>query len=170
MNRAFIGIGSNIEPREKYIEQALQTLGNHEQITIVAKSSIYETAPVGYVDQNDFLNMVIEIKTSLSSIELLHFCQKTELDLGRKRTIKNGPRTLDLDILVYNNENRSLEDLTIPHPRLHERAFVLVPFNEIAPNFILPNLGLRIKDLLNELPISELQGVLKWEGDTGEGV
>lgn len=163
MNRAFIGLGSNIEPRQKYLEKALELIVNNEQIKLIAKSSIYETRPVGYIDQNDFLNMVIEVETTLTSMELLRFCQKVELELGRKRTIKNGPRTLDLDILVYNNENRSLEDLTIPHPRLHERAFVLVPFNEIAPDLFVPNKGVKIKDLLNELSESEIRGVIKWK-------
>ena len=163
MNRAFIGLGSNIEPRETYLQKALQSIANNEQTKLVTTSSIYETAPVGYKHQNNFLNMVVEVETTFSSIELLRFCQAVENEFGRKRTIKNGPRTLDLDILVYNNENRSLEDLTIPHPRLHERAFVLVPFHEIAPELTLPNLGLKIKDLLNELPAHDLQGVVKWK-------
>ena len=138
MNIAYLALGTNIEPREEYLDEAIRMLEENTSITIKKKSSIYETAPVGYTDQADFLNMVIEVETSLSSIELLEFCQEVELDLGRKREIRFGPRTIDLDILIYNQENSTIERLIIPHPRMHERAFVLVPLEEIAPNLVIP--------------------------------
>ena len=150
MNKAFIALGTNIEPREKHLNDALQLLVKEEGTTIQKKSSIYKTAPVGYMDQADFLNMVIEINTTLSSIDLLDSCQKIEQQLGRKRTIRFGPRTIDLDILVYNQENSETERLILPHPRMHERAFVLVPLEEIAPQFVIPKIGKSVQDLLKD--------------------
>src|SRR5699024_9732614 len=129
MNRAYIGLGSNIEPKEQYLLQAIEQLKSHKEISVTKISSIYETPPVGYTDQNTFLNMTLEIETSLKNIELLRACQAIEKNLDRERTIKNGPRTIDLDILLFNHEYRELDGLEIPHPRMKERAFVLVPLN-----------------------------------------
>src|SRR5699024_3773735 len=133
MKSIYLALGSNIEPREKYLTSALEALNDHQQITIIKKSSVYKTAPVGYTDQADFLNMVIELATSLLPLELLDVCQAIEKQLDRRREIRFGPRTIDLDILIYNQENRETERLTLPHPRMHERAFVLIPLDEIAP-------------------------------------
>lgn len=164
MNSAFIALGSNIEPREEYLRIALESLAEDSSfIYIRKKSSVYETAPVGYTDQSDFLNMVIEIDTSLSSFDLLQFCQKVERKLGRDRTIRFGPRTIDLDILMYNQENSELESLIIPHPRMHERAFVLIPLDEIAPDLIIPTWGKRVRDFLHELPESDIRDVTKMD-------
>lgn len=166
MNRAFIGLGSNIEPRKEYLDKALQLLEDHTHINIVQRSSIYETEPVDYVDQDRFLNMVIEVETSLSNLELLTYCQEVEIKLGRnpeEQEIEKGPRTMDLDILLFNNENRDLDVLRIPHPRMHERAFVLIPFNEIAPECILPTSGKRIDELVERLSTKEVKGVNKWQ-------
>lgn len=167
MNKAFIGLGSNIQPRRKYLDEAIQTLQENKEIEIMQQSSIYETAPVGYENQDAFLNMVLEIDTSLSNMTLLEVCQEIEQKLGRERTIKNGPRTVDLDILLYNNENRELPRLRIPHPRMHERAFVLVPLYEIAPDKVMPTDGALIEDLYNRLSNKELSGVKKWDGTEG---
>lgn len=168
MNKAFIGLGSNIEPRKKYLDDAIRLLNQHEEIEVVQQSSIYETAPVGYDNQDAFLNMVLEIDTTLSNVSLLEVCQGIEEELGRERTIKNGPRTADLDILLYNNENRELEKLRIPHPRMHERAFVLVPLCEIAPEQVMPTDGKLVEDLYNRLSDKELRGVKKWDGTDNE--
>lgn len=168
MNKAFIGLGSNIEPRKKYLDDAIRLLNQHEEIEVVQQSSIYETAPVGYDNQDAFLNMVLEIDTTLSNVSLLEVCQGIEQELGRERTIKNGPRTADLDILLYNNENRELEKLRIPHPRMHERAFVLVPLCEIAPEQVMPTDGKLVEDLYNRLSDKELRGVKKWDGTDNE--
>lgn len=165
MNIAFIGLGSNIEPREQYLQKALQLLEQHESITIVQQSSIYETEPVDYTDQAKFLNMVIEVNTTLSNLDLLSACQQIEKELGRageENRIEKGPRTIDLDILLFNNENRDLERLRIPHPRMHVRAFVLIPLNEIAPDRVLPTSGRRIDELVERLPKRDRKSVVKW--------
>jgi|SRR5690625_5174211 len=162
MNTAFIGLGSNIEPRKQYLERAIRKLSENKEISVVEKSSIYETAPIGYTDQDYFLNMVIEIKTNLSNVELLDTCQQIEHQLDREETFENGPRTIDLDILLYNHENRDLETLRIPHPRLHERAFVLIPLCEIAPHLVIPTSGVTVEDLMLSLSKRELNGVVKW--------
>lgn len=129
--RAYVALGSNIEDRERYLQQAIAALDSHPHIHISACSSIYETAPVGYIEQEPFLNMAIAIATSLGADQLLHVMLAIEQQLGRTRDVRWGPRTLDLDMLLYGNEYISTPDLTIPHPRMHERAFVLVPLAEI---------------------------------------
>jgi len=159
MNQAFIALGTNIEPREGYLNQALELLAEDKKMEILNQSSIYQTVPVGYTDQPDFLNMVIEIKTSYMAIDLLNACQEIEQSLGRKRTIRFGPRTIDLDILLYNQENRHSERLIIPHPRMHERAFVLTPLGEISPDLYIPKVGKHVVDLINELSAEEIEDV-----------
>lgn len=162
MNQAFIGLGTNIEPRADYIDEALLLLQKHEKVRIKQKSSIYETKPVGYTEQADFLNLVIEIETELSAFEILDVCQDIELKLGRERSIRFGPRTIDLDILLFNQENIETERLSIPHARMHERAFVLVPLAEIAQSHTVPKWDKQVIDLLNELPEQEKNNVWKW--------
>ncbi|WP_010094824.1 2-amino-4-hydroxy-6-hydroxymethyldihydropteridine diphosphokinase [Ornithinibacillus scapharcae] len=161
MNKAYLALGTNIDPRQSYLSRAMELLEN-EKITILKKSSIYETPPVGYTDQADFLNMVLEVQTVLSSEGLLNTCQTIEKELGRERLIRFGPRTIDLDILVYNDENKKTERLTIPHPRMHERGFVLVPLHEIAPNLKLPSLNKTTDELLQELPAKEKKDITIW--------
>jgi 2-amino-4-hydroxy-6-hydroxymethyldihydropteridine diphosphokinase len=161
-NSAFIALGSNIENRYNYLVNAIQLLNNHPNINVVNFSSIYETDPVGYEDQNLFLNMVVKISTDFSAADLLEFCLKTELELGRKREIKWGPRTIDLDILLYNQENIETENLIIPHPRMHERAFVMIPLLEIEPDIFIP--------AMEELPETNKEGVRVWKRKNGEDV
>lgn len=163
MNKAYIGLGSNIESRKEYLDRAIEQLKSHDSIHICNISSIYETPPVGYKNQDAFLNMVIKIETSLKNLELLEVCQTIETDLNRVRTIENGPRTIDLDILLYNHEYRELEELILPHPRMKERAFVLVPLNEIARDEIMPTSGKTIEDLLHDLPENEVDEIILWE-------
>lgn len=162
MNKAYIALGTNIEPREDYLEKATQLLQSNPTISLLQKSSIYETVPVGYKDQADFLNMVLEIQTSFSSEELLTVCQEIEQELGRKRIIRFGPRTIDLDILLFNQENKKTERLTIPHPRMHERGFVLVPLHEIAPTLDIPFFKKTVAELLDALPDQDKKDVRKW--------
>ena len=162
MNQVYIGLGTNIEPRESYLKKAIHQLFQHDAINITKQSSIYETEPVGFTEQSHFLNMVLEINTSLTPLALLDVCQGIESHLGRERVIRFGPRTIDLDILLYNNENMKTERLTIPHPRMHERGFVLTPLAEIAPNAILPPIGTTSKELLNKLPEAEKKGIVKY--------
>lgn len=161
MNRAYLALGTNIEPRESFLRRALEFL-RKERIHIIKESSIYETAPVGYTEQADFLNMVVEVNTVHSSEELLNICQAIEKELGRERLIRFGPRTIDLDILVYNDENKKTERLTIPHPRMHERGFVLIPLHEIAPDLKLPLLDKTTGELLDGLPAKEKKDITIW--------
>ncbi|PAD33658.1 2-amino-4-hydroxy-6-hydroxymethyldihydropteridine diphosphokinase [Terribacillus saccharophilus] len=160
MKQAWIALGSNIAPREIYLQQAIQTLNEHAEIKLNQVSTVYETDPVGYEDQDQFLNLVAEVETSLKPMELLHVCQKIEQDLGRKRIIRWGPRTVDLDILLYSTENMNVEELTLPHPRMHERAFVLVPLAEIAPELFLK--GKKVQEWLDTLAAQDVQGVRSW--------
>lgn len=162
MSNIYLALGSNIEPRQDYLNKALNALNAYQQITVIRKSSIYETAPVGYTDQADFLNMVIEVETTLSSWQLLDVCKTIEQQLGRKRVIRFGPRTVDLDILMYNQENRETERLTLPHPRMFERAFVLIPLGEIAPDLTISSAGKTVSDYIEALPESDIKGVTRW--------
>jgi 2-amino-4-hydroxy-6-hydroxymethyldihydropteridine diphosphokinase len=141
--------------------------GQHP-IKVVNVSSIYETDPVGYEDQDLFLNMVIQIETSLSPFELLDACMKTEKGLGRIRDVRWGPRTIDLDILLYNDENIITERLIVPHPRLHERSFVTIPLLEIYPSIMLPAINKPLREMAEKLP--DRGGVRIWKRRDGEDV
>lgn len=162
MNTVFVALGTNIEPRWKHLKAAIHELSVNEQINIINQSAIYETAPVGYTDQADFLNMVIEISTTYTPLDLLDVCQEIERGLGRKRDIRFGPRTIDLDILTYNHEYRKTDRLILPHPRMHERAFVLVPLNEIKPNLPIGDKGKSVSDFLNDLAERDVKDVKVW--------
>jgi len=148
---AFIGLGSNLGDRHAYISNAIEILKSTQGIVVNTVSKVCETKPVGYANQPDFLNCVAEISTSLSPYELLDVCMLIENELDRKRIMKWGPRTVDLDILFYGNVLIESDRLTIPHPFLHERGFVLLPMLEIAPNFIHPKLNITIKQLCERL-------------------
>jgi|SRR5699024_2604104 len=166
MNKVYIALGSNISPRMSYLQQAIDLLKEHDDITLTNCSAIYETEPVGYTEQDKFLNMVVEIETPLAAISLLTICQTFERTLGRKREIKWGPRTIDLDILLYNQENMETKELSIPHPRLHERAFVLIPLADINSTLLLPNIETTVAEALLALSSSEKEGVVEWaKGD-----
>ena len=155
MNTAFISIGSNIGDRQHHLTEAVRVLHSHAEVMVLSVSSIYETAAVGYTDQADFLNMVINVETMLDAQALLAVCQEIEDDLGRVRDIRWGPRTVDLDILLYNNDNIKTESLTVPHPRMHERAFVLIPILEIDLRLHIQQQGSYIrKRLLSKVAAS----------------
>lgn len=162
MKPVFLALGTNIEPRLTYLQKALDEIDVNEYMTIIKQSSIYETAPVGYTEQPDFLNMVIQIETKLAPLDLLDACQKVELGLGRKREIRFGPRTIDLDILIYNHENRETERLILPHPRMHERAFVLIPLNELNPELPIGDEGKTASDYVSELTKQAVKDVRIW--------
>ncbi|SEU10425.1 2-amino-4-hydroxy-6-hydroxymethyldihydropteridinediphosphokinase [Salinibacillus kushneri] len=166
MNTAFIALGSNIDPREKYLEEAILFLREHHDIQVESESDIYETEPVGYKNQARFLNMVIKVTTELTPYELLSYCQDIEGKLNRKREIRFGPRTIDLDILLYNQENMNDGKLTIPHPRMHQRAFVLIPLSDIQADLKVN--GQTVKELVEALPEKENKGVAKWKQRSGE--
>lgn len=150
-HKAYIGLGSNIGDKDSYLEQAINKMGLENNVKITKRSSFIKTKPWGYLEQEDFLNAVIEIETSLEAEELMDLLLEIELDLNRKREIKWGPRTIDLDIIMYDNVISSDEKVILPHPRMHEREFVLKPLNEIAPYLMHPVLNKRIFVLLDEL-------------------
>ncbi|PIZ76139.1 2-amino-4-hydroxy-6-hydroxymethyldihydropteridine diphosphokinase [Candidatus Peregrinibacteria bacterium CG_4_10_14_0_2_um_filter_38_24] len=128
-NKAYLSLGSNLGDREKFLEKAISEIKKITDVT--KKSKIYETSPVGYKNQGAFLNMVIQVKTNLTPQKLLEEFMKIEKKLGRERRIKNGPRTIDIDILTFGNTIVDEPNLKIPHPRMHERKFVLVPLMEL---------------------------------------
>jgi 2-amino-4-hydroxy-6-hydroxymethyldihydropteridine diphosphokinase len=167
-NEAYVALGSNMGNREDYLLKAIQKLNLHPLIDVVNISSIYETDPIGYTDQAEFLNMVIKLNTDLSAFELLHVLQNTETLLNRKREVKWGPRTLDLDILLYNHENIVAEQLIVPHPRMHERAFVLIPLYEINQNISIPTLEESLSTIIDQL--SDKEGVRIWKQKNGVDV
>ncbi len=131
---AYLGMGSNLGDRVAHMRMALGMIRHDPRCSVGRVSSLYNTQPVGVTDQPEFLNGVVEIRTSLSPVELLHVCQGVERKMGRTRTIRWGPRVIDLDILVYETETSNAPELVIPHPRLRDRAFVLAPLAEIAPD------------------------------------
>lgn len=132
MAKAFLSIGTNIGERLDNLNSAVSGLAAVEQIKIIQVSSVYETDAVGYEEQAAFLNIVVEIETSFAPVELLDFCLALELELGRVRLFKWGPRLIDIDILLYEDVKLDTEKLKIPHPYMKERAFVMIPLIEIS--------------------------------------
>lgn len=136
---AFLSLGSNMGDRVAYLEAACLELAAHPEISILRRSSLYETEPVGYRNQGWFLNRVVGVATTMEPRELLVFVHEIEDRLGRRRLIRWGPRVIDLDILLYGGLVLQTPDLVIPHPRMYERNFVLVPLQEIAPGLVHPD-------------------------------
>jgi 2-amino-4-hydroxy-6-hydroxymethyldihydropteridine diphosphokinase len=147
MSIVYIGIGSNLGNRGKNCSRAIRLL-EKKGIVVRQRSSLYETVPWGVRDQPRFLNMVIEVETELSPQELLALLKNVEIEVGREKSVRWGPRTIDLDILLYDDITLNEDSLTIPHPYLHERDFVLTPLCEIAPDVKHPLLHLRMRELL----------------------
>jgi 2-amino-4-hydroxy-6-hydroxymethyldihydropteridine diphosphokinase len=143
----YLGLGSNLGDRAAHLEQALVILPA-AGVEIVRRSSFYATEPVGFAPQQWFLNCVAEATTELMPRQLLRATQQVESELGRRRMVRDGPRTVDIDILLYGANVVSMPDLEIPHPRLGERRFVLVPLREIAPGLRHPTLRRTIGELL----------------------
>lgn len=153
MGDVCIGIGTNLGNKAENIRKSVELL--KEKCRIQKISSIYKTEPVGYKNQDWFLNCALLAKTGLKPNELLAFLRSIEKRLGRKEAIKNGPRIIDLDILFYDGLVVKSKNLTIPHPRLHERLFVLAPLNDICPNLVHQILHRTIKQLILDLEKSE---------------
>lgn len=149
-HKVYIAIGSNMGNKEKNLLSAIELINKSTVIKVVNVSKFYETEPVGYVDQDNFLNGAIEVKTLLSPRGLMKFMLEKEKELKRERIIKWGPRTIDLDILLYDNLVTCEQDIIIPHPRMEERMFVLKPLADIAPYIVHPLLNKRIVDLMNK--------------------
>jgi 2-amino-4-hydroxy-6-hydroxymethyldihydropteridine diphosphokinase len=144
--RVFLGLGSNLGDREHALERALTLLGQRGFV-LKRRSSLYLTEPVGGPPQDWYLNMVVEGESALSPEDLLSACLDTERDLGRTREVRWGPRVVDIDLLLYGDERRATAMLALPHPRLHQRQFVLVPLVEIAPEMRHPVLQLTAREL-----------------------
>ncbi len=147
---AFISIGSNIGDKLENCRKAIERIVDGKSVKLVKMSSFYETEPWGEIEQDWFINCVVKIKTSLDAGTLLALLQNVEKGLGRNRIKKGGPRVIDLDILFFNRDITETKKVIIPHPLLHTRRFVLMPFNEIAPDFIHPVLRKKTADLLRE--------------------
>jgi 2-amino-4-hydroxy-6-hydroxymethyldihydropteridine diphosphokinase len=141
MHQAFIALGSNLQNPQAQVERALQTIANTANIKLIKASSLYKTAPVGYDNQPDFINAVAKIETDLSPTALLHKLLEIETQHGRERPFPNAPRVLDLDVLLYENIEINTPELTLPHPRMHTRGFVMLPLAEIAPKIDIGNYG-----------------------------
>jgi 2-amino-4-hydroxy-6-hydroxymethyldihydropteridine diphosphokinase len=159
-HQIFIGFGTNLGDREANLAAARKSLA--PQIKIVAASSVYETAPWGYLDQPNFLNQVIECITDLLPLDLLRNLKDIETSIGRRPTFRYGPRLIDIDILLYDDLLYDSPGLQIPHPSLHERAFVLVPLCDLAPDLIHPLLQETMSALLDAIDTS---GVLLYESN-----
>ena len=149
--RAFVGLGSNLGDRRAFLTAAVRDLPNK-----VAVSGVYKTAPIGGPAQGPFLNLVVEMRTSVGPYDLLAICQQLEASAGRARTERWGPRTLDVDVLLYGEFELDDAELTIPHPRMNERAFVLYPLAELAPE-LLPS---RWRETVSDQEIGRVDDLL----------
>ncbi|HXU92818.1 MAG TPA: 2-amino-4-hydroxy-6-hydroxymethyldihydropteridine diphosphokinase [Gallionella sp.] len=138
---AFVGLGSNLDDPGSQLQHAFADIDRLPGTRLMQHSSLYRSAPVGYLDQPDFVNAVAKIATALTPHELLQALLNIEHSHGRERTFRNAPRTLDLDVLLYDDLQLHEHGLTIPHPQMHLRAFVLQPLLEIAPDCVIPGVG-----------------------------
>jgi len=156
---AYIGIGSNVGNKLLQCQEALSEILRIDRHRLLAQSSFYRTQPLGYSAQDWFVNSVIKIETTLDARELLRSLKGIEFRLGRQETFRWGPRSIDLDLLFYDEEQFESEELQLPHPHLHKRQFVLVPLSEIDPHLMHPVLKKTIREILDQM--KEDQGVEK---------
>ncbi|GAC32433.1 2-amino-4-hydroxy-6-hydroxymethyldihydropteridine diphosphokinase [Paraglaciecola polaris] len=157
MSQVYVGLGSNLAQPEQQIAQALQAIEALPDTHISASSSLYISRPMGPQDQPSYVNAVVELQTDLQSVEFLHCLQKIELEHGRERKAERwGPRTLDLDILLFGNQLIDSQELTVPHYGMKQREFVLYPLHEIAPELHLP-CGSKLTILLDNCPLNGLK-------------
>lgn len=163
---AYVGLGSNIGDRAENIQHALDMLRHANDLSVLAVSSLYETEPEDYEDQDWFVNVAVRVDTVLLPRELLKLFKEIEQAIGRKESIRWGPREIDLDLLLYDQLYFESSDLIIPHPRMHQRAFVLVPLAEIAADVFHPILGKTIETLLAELQTSKTVRPLEDQSET----
>jgi 2-amino-4-hydroxy-6-hydroxymethyldihydropteridine diphosphokinase len=152
MSKVFVGVGSNLGDREFLIRKAVESMRELPRTLVVRVSSLYDTDPVGEVDQPAFLNAVVWLESTLEPRELLWQLLLIEKRMGRVRSQRWGPRPIDLDLLFYGEESVDEPDLKIPHPEAHRRAFVLLPILELDPDFVHPTTGESIRKLIKKLP------------------
>jgi len=153
-HRAWIGLGGNIGDVRSNLKEAVINLGSLPKVTVRERSPVYKTPPWGITDQDWFLNACIEVQTSFSPVQLLEACLSIETALNRKRDVRWGPRTIDLDILIYEGLEMHTDALTLPHPRMHERGFVMKPLSDIAPDLLVR--GTTVHLWMERLDISEI--------------
>ena len=165
MVTVYLSLGSNLGDREENLKKAIELLSHKLRVGLV--SSIYETEPVGNTEQPKFLNSACQVFTRLAAKDLLVLVKGFESMMGRSRNTSNAPRPIDIDILFYGDQVIKTDDLVIPHPRLAERAFVLVPLGEITPDLVHPVNGKTVKEML--AGVSGKEGVVKWEKKAKEG-
>lgn len=154
--RAYVALGSNLQDPRQQVLRALNELNGLSGTRVVAQSSLYLTTPLGYDDQPDFINAVAAVDTTLGAPELMRALLALETAHGRERPFANAPRVLDLDLLLYDALQLDTPELTLPHPRLHERGFVLLPLAEIAPQLAIPGRG-TVLELARQLPDQGVQ-------------
>lgn len=155
MTKAYLSLGSNMGDKKRYLYDAIKLLDGTNQICLTKLSSLYETNPWGYTNQDLFMNLAVEIETTLSPIELLDVCQSIEQELGRVRLVKWGPRVIDVDILLYGTDVIKEERLKVPHPLMTERDFVMIPLAQIAPNVIVK--GRKVGVYLSQFDLNALK-------------
>lgn len=158
MAKSLLSLGSNLGDSKALISDALEDINRTEGVTVLKQSSLYITKPVGFLDQDDFVNAAALVETSLDAHELLKAMQSLEQKYKRVRLFKDGPRTLDIDIIAYDEVVMNTDDLILPHPRMHERAFVLSPLNEIVPDYQVSLHNKNISELYEALDEKEKAG------------
>ncbi len=145
----YIGLGSNIGNKVGQVQLARKMIHKIRDLEVTRTSSLYLTSPWGNTEQEDFVNQVIEVRTKLSALDLLYRLQEIEIKMGRQRNERWGPRSIDLDILLYGDEIINLSNLRVPHPHIRERLFVLIPLQEINSGLVFPEDGVKLKEVLS---------------------
>ena len=152
INKVFLSLGSNLDSRKQNVKNCIEHLNQSKNINLIKVSSFYETSPMYNLDQNDFINCVVEVATSLKPLELLKETQSIEMQVGRDKNLDiNQPRKIDIDILTYNKEIIKEENLKVPHPGISERKFVLIPLLELKGNLSIPGYTKKVEDLIEDL-------------------
>lgn len=158
MATALIALGSNLQQPETQVSKAIEVLANTPGLSLIKASSLYVTAPVGYDNQPDFINAVVQVATEIPAPQLMQLLLDIEQTFGRERPFPNAPRILDLDLLDYDGIHLNTQLLKLPHPRMHERGFVILPLAEIVPDFLLPQ-GKTVVEWVAEYPHPDVRKI-----------